>query len=65
MTNKKQENDYALTKLENFNNYEELKRWANFAINSGLLPESIETPEAAMTIVQHGKELGLSPFVSL
>ncbi len=53
------------TKLSNFDSVEEVMKWANTAIESGLLPDSITEPEQVVTIVQHGKELGLSPMIAL
>jgi hypothetical protein len=55
----------ALTKLEGFQSVEEMKKWATTIIDSGLLPNSITEPEQVITIVQHGKELGLSPHVAI
>lgn len=55
----------ATTKLEGFTNEEEMIRWANNRIESGLLPDSIATPEAVITIAQQGKELGLDPMTAL
>lgn len=57
--------EVAITKLGNFNSLEEATSWAIKMIDSGLLPDSIETPEAAIAIVQHGKELGITPHVAL
>ena len=54
-----------VTKFEDFNSVEELYAWASKAIDSGLLPNAVTEPEQVMTIVQHGKELGISPFVAL
>lgn len=53
------------TKLDNFSNVGELMQWANTIIESGLLPDSISSPEQVLTIVQHGKELGLTPHIAL
>lgn len=53
------------TKLEGFTNVQEMMQWANTIIESGLLPDSIGTPEQVITIVQHGKELGLTPHIAL
>jgi hypothetical protein len=53
------------TKLGNFNNMEEALKWAEVVIESGLVPDSITAPEQVVTIVQHGKELGLSPHIAL
>ena len=57
--------DTAPVKLTGFSNIDEMKRWAETIINSGLLPNSITEPEQVITIVQHGKELGLTPHISL
>ena len=53
------------TKLDNFANVGELLQWANTILESGLLPDNISTPEQVLTIVQHGKELGLTPHIAL
>lgn len=53
------------TKLEGFSNVEEMLKWASTILESGLLPDSISTPEQVLTIVQHGKELGLTPHIAL
>lgn len=60
-----QNTDLAATKLDNFKSIEEMKKWATTIIDSGLLPQSIEEPEQVITIVQHGKELGLTPHIAL
>ena len=67
MKENKQTTDLALTntKLDGFSNVEEMMRWAATIIESGLLPDSIGSPEQVLTIVQHGKELGLTPHVAL
>jgi hypothetical protein len=54
-----------LTKLEGFTTVQDMKAWAISAIDSGLLPNSITDPEQVMVIVQHGKELGLTPFIAI
>jgi hypothetical protein len=53
------------TKLDNFATVEEMIKWAETIIESGLLPRSIVDPSQVITIVSHGKELGLSPHVAL
>jgi hypothetical protein len=53
------------TKLDGFTNVEEMLRWADTVIQSGLMPDSITLPEQVLTIVQHGKELGLTPHIAL
>ena len=55
----------SLTKLDSFTSVEEMKAWAIAAIDSGLLPNAITEPEQVMVIVQHGKELGLSPYIAI
>jgi len=57
--------DSTPIKLTGFSNIDEMKRWADTIINSGLLPNSITEPEQVITIVQHGKELGLTPHIAL
>jgi len=54
-----------LTKLDDFNSVEEATEWAKVIIDSGLLPNTITEPEQVITVIQHGKELGLSPHVAL
>lgn len=53
------------TKLEGFANLGEMKKWAEAIIDSGLLPQSVSAWEQVITIVQHGKELGLTPHIAL
>lgn len=57
--------DNTPVKLTGFSNIDEMKRWAETIIDSGLLPNSITEPEQVITIVQHGKELGLTPHIAL
>jgi hypothetical protein len=57
--------EQTITKLDDFNSIEDMKKWAEYIIDSGLLPGSITEPEQVITMVQHGKELGLSPMISL
>lgn len=45
--------------------YEELYRFAVAVIKSGFAPKDIRTPEAAMTAMQMGAELGLLPMQAL
>jgi hypothetical protein len=54
-----------LTKLDGFQSIEEMTEWAKVIIDSGLLPNTISEPAQVVTIIQHGKELGLSPHVAL
>ena len=65
MTNIKKVNNTELTKLDQFQSVEEMKAWAITILDSGLLPSSINSPEEVITIVQHGKELGLTPHIAL
>lgn len=55
----------AMTKLDGFSSIEEMTKWAVTILDSGLLPHSITEPEQIITIVQHGKELGLTPHIAL
>jgi len=55
----------ALIKLDSFTSVDEMLKWASIVIDSGLLPNSITEPEQVLTIVQHGKELGITPHISL
>ena len=55
----------ALTKLDGFSSVEDMKKWAVTVLDSGLLPHSITDAEQVITIVQHGKELGLTPHIAL
>jgi len=57
--------DNTPVKLTGFSNIDEMKKWAETIIDSGLLPDSISEPEQVITIVQHGKELGLTPHIAL
>lgn len=41
------------------------KQWAQDAIDSGLLPDTLTDPEQVLIIVEQGNELGLRPFVAL
>ncbi len=55
----------AHTKLTQFESVEEMMKWADTLIEGGLLPDAISLPEQVITIVQHGKELGLTPHIAL
>lgn len=65
MTNKKETSNTQIAKLDNFNSIEEMTLWANTIIDAGFLPDNITQPEEVISIVQHGKELGLSPHIAL
>ena len=54
-----------LTRLEDFTTIEDMEKWAKVAIDSGYLPNSITEPEQVMVIVQHGKELGITPHLAI
>lgn len=53
------------TKLGDFHTEEEMLKWAENRIESGLLPDSITEATQVITIAQQGKELGLAPMTSL
>ena len=63
MTDKAQTGE--LVKLNGFQSVQEMKQWASTIIDSGLLPDAVTEPEQVITIVQHGKELGITPHVAL
>jgi len=67
MSNKiaKVDSEIALTKLNDFSSVDEMMKWASVIIDSGLLPNAITEPEQVVTIVQHGKEIGISPHIAL
>ncbi len=69
MTSKKGEvariGESVPTKLANFNTLEESLKWAEYILEAGLVPESLTSAEQVVTIVQHGKELGLTPHIAL
>lgn len=44
---------------------DELMRLCRWIINSKMAPKGIESPEAALMIIQHGAEVGLKPMQSL
>lgn len=44
---------------------DDMSRWANTIVNSGLAPSAFKSPEAVMVAIQHGMELGLSPMQAL
>lgn len=65
MTEKSKSTSLELTKFEDFKSVEELSQWATKIIDSGLLPNAVSEPEQVLSIVQHGKELGITPFIAL
>jgi hypothetical protein len=44
---------------------DELMRLCRWIINSKMAPKGIDSPEAALMIIQHGAEVGLKPMQSL
>lgn len=46
-------------------NLDDMFRFANGVVKSGLAPSSFKTPEAVMIAIQYGAEVGLSPMQSL
>lgn len=44
---------------------DELWRFANMAVKSRLIPQTIDTPEKALIVLQKGMEIGLSPMAAL
>lgn len=51
-------NNQLEIKLDNFSNAGEMMRYAELLIESKLLPAHIKTPQAALVIMQKGKDLG-------
>ena len=49
----------------NLTSFAEMARFARMAVNSGLVPKSLATPEAALLAMQMGMEVGLSPSQAL
>jgi hypothetical protein len=44
---------------------DDMLRFAELAVNSGMTPKDMRTPASAFMAMQHGMELGLSPAASL
>lgn len=59
----KEENKYELTKLDNFHSVEEMLKFAEVLIKSGLVPSTLSKPEKLVAVIQQGRELGI-PAVS-
>lgn len=55
-------NDNSIQTIGNFNNEVELVK---YLINSGAIPESIQNPGQALSIVKLGRELGMEPMTAL
>lgn len=60
---KKQESNLA--KLDSFESVNEILEFAQYAIDSGLIPRSFKKPEAVFAVVQQGRELNLGAFTAL
>ena len=54
-----------ITKLGQFSNVEELKRYAQVLIDGKLIPASFKSAEAVVSAIQMGRELGVDPVTSL
>ena len=55
----------AIAKLDNFANMPEMMAYASVLLASKLLPTSMKTPEAVVTVVLAGKELGMPAIASI
>ena len=54
-----------LAKLDNFNSVNEIIEFAQYAIDSGLIPKNFKTPESVFAVVQQGRELNIGAFTAL
>lgn len=52
-------------KFDNFNNLEEMTKFANTLISSGILPPNYKTAESVIATIIQGKELGLKAMTAL
>ncbi len=51
-------------KFDNFNNLEEMTKFANTLISSGILPPNYKTAESVIATIIQGKELGLKAMIA-
>lgn len=49
----------------NIRSFDEMARFSQAIVNSGLAPKSFQTPEAVMVAIQAGMEIGLPPMQAL
>lgn len=54
-----------LTKLDSFNNVEEMLKYAEMVIKSGLAPNGMKKPETLVSVINYGRELGLSAQIAI
>ena len=54
-----------VSKLDSFNSVEDMKTFAQTLIDSKIIPSSYDSPEKIITVISAGRELGLSPIMSL
>lgn len=52
-------------KLNSFASYNELEAYAAKLIDSGFLPTSLQEPAQVIAVIEMGRELGLSPILSI
>jgi len=52
-------------KFDNFNNLEEMTKFASTLISSGILPVNYKSPESVIATIIQGKELGLKAMTAL
>ncbi len=57
--------EQALTKLDKFSSVEQMRSYCQYLIDGKLIPTSLRTPDAVMSVVLMGKELGFDPLASL
>jgi hypothetical protein len=59
------ESNNSIVKFDHFQNTNEMLSFAELLIKSKLLPQTLKTPEAVVSIILQGKELGFSSMTSL
>jgi len=55
----------AVAKLDDFSNMGDMLLYAETLLKSKLMPTSLKTPEAVVSVILMGKELGFGPMTSL
>jgi hypothetical protein len=55
----------SIGKFDNFHNLEEMTKFAETLISSGVLPPNYKSPESVISTIIQGKELGLKAMTSL
>jgi hypothetical protein len=61
----KEQNNVELTKIDNFKSVEDMLAFADYLIKGKLIPNTLNTPEKVVTVVQQGRELGIGAVSAL